>query len=127
MTNLQTIWTFPYQHQLLIIRGRLEAEGIETFVHDELTIQVDPLYSNALGGIKLMVQMQDVERATEILAEAGYVKKEEVQTPEFVQRLYAFTAKLPLIGNLKFEARLIVLIPLAIILIAGMLYFLAVA
>jgi hypothetical protein len=125
MRNLQTIWTFAYQHQLLIIRGRLEAEGIETFVQDELTIQVDPLYSNALGGIKLMVQPWDVRKATDILAEAGYIKKPETQTPEFLQRLYAFTGRLPWLGDLKFETRLLILIPVAIILVAGVLYFFA--
>ena len=124
MPNLQTIWTFPYQHQLLTIRGRLEAEGIETFTQDELTIQVDPLYSNALGGSKLMVQARDVERATEILAEEGFIKKPEKTGPEFVQLLYQFTGQLPLVGHLKFETRLLILIPVSILLIAGILYFL---
>jgi len=124
MRQLQTICSFPYQHQMLIIRGRLEAEGIKTFVQDELTIQVDPLYSNALGGIKLMVQLQDVERASQILAEEGLVKKKETAGPEFVQQLYQFTGNLPLVGKLKFETRLLILIPASIILMAVVLYFL---
>ena len=125
MRNLETVWSFPYQHQMLIIRGRLESEGIETFVQDELTIQIDPLYSNALGGIKLMVQPQDVVRATEILAEAGYVKKEEIQATEFVHWLYSFSGKLPLVGHLKFETRLFILTSVSIVLVAGILYWLS--
>jgi hypothetical protein len=125
MRNLQTIWTFPYQHQLLIVRSRLEAEGIETFVQNELTIQMDPLYSNALGGIKLMVQAQDVRKASEILAESGYIAKKETQTPEFLQWLYSFTGKLPFISQLKFETRIFVLVPAGIILVAGIIYLLA--
>ncbi len=125
MPNLQTIWSFPYQHQMLIIRGRLEAEGIETFVQDELTIQVDPMYSNALGGIKLMVHAEEATRATEILAEAGYHKKNEADTPEFLQRLYTFTGSLPVIGEMKFENRLFIITATSVVLIAGILYLLA--
>ena len=125
MPNLATIWSFPYQHQMLILRARLEAEGIETFTLDELTIQVDPLYSNALGGIKLMVHEEDVPRAAEILAEAGYVKKADKQTEEFLQRLYHFTGKLPLLGSLNFERRLFIFTALMVTIIAGFLYLLA--
>ena len=125
MPNLVTIWTFPYQHQLLIIRGRLEAEGIETFAQDELTIQVDPLYSNALGGIKLMVHQEDVARATEILAGSGFVKEKEKQPFEFLQVFFDATAKLPVIGKLSFGRRVIILIPSVIIFIAAILYFFA--
>ena len=125
MPNLQTIWSFPYQHQMLIIRGRLEAEGIETFVQDELTIQVDPMYSNALGGIKLMVHAEDAARAAEILAESGYHKKNETDTPEFLQKLYIFTGKMPLIGEMKFETRLFIITATSVVLIAGILYLFA--
>ena len=124
MQNLVTIWSFPYQHQMLIIRGRLEAEGIETFVQDELTIQIDPLYSNALGGIKLMVQQQDAERANEILAESGYVRKEEGLERELQARLYAYSEKLPFVGELKFETRMLVVVPLVILLLTTALFLL---
>ena len=126
MPNLIIIWTFPYQHQLLTIRARLESEGIETFVSDELTIQVDPLWSNALGGIKLMIDAKDAERATEILAEEGYVAKKEADGPEFLPKLFALTGRLPLIGQLKFETRVFILVTLFILSIALIGYFLAV-
>ena len=126
MPKLITIWTFPYQHQMLIIRGRLESEGIETFAQDELTIQIDPLYSNALGGIKLMVYEEDAERATEILAETGYVKKADKQTEEFLQRLYSFTGRLPLLRNISFERRVFILVGVAVILVTAFLYLLAI-
>lgn len=126
MPNLVTIWAFSYQHQMLIIRGRLEAEGIQTFAQDELTIQIDPLYSNALGGIKLMVNEQDVPRAIEILAESGLVKREELQTEEFLTRLDNYTRQLPLIGKASFERRLFVLVSLAVTLIAALIYVTAI-
>ena len=126
MLNLVTIWTFPYQHQLLIIRGRLEAEGIETYAQDELTIQVDPLYSNALGGIKLMVNEDDVTRANEILAESGMVMKEDKPGFEFLQAFNQFSNRLPVVGTLSQESRLFILLGLFVLLLGGAIYFLAV-
>src|SRR4051812_2015968 len=47
MSDLVTIKTFSYSTELAVIRARLESEGIECFVKDELTAQVNPFYSNA--------------------------------------------------------------------------------
>jgi hypothetical protein len=124
MPNLVTIWSFSYQHQLLTIRAQMEAEGIETFTGDELTIQIDPLYSNALGGIKLMVHQQDVTRATEILAEAGYVKREEPTEKQFLPRLLRYIDELPLLSNLNSEHRVFAFTAVAVILVAFLLYLL---
>lgn len=66
-TSLATIATFSYPTQAHILRTRLEAEGIETFIADELTITGNWLYSNAVGGVKLQVRESDMARAREIL------------------------------------------------------------
>ncbi len=50
-------------------RGLLESEGIEAEVFDEYTIAVQPLYSTALGGVKLVVLERDVGQALDILRE----------------------------------------------------------
>ena len=71
-----TIKTFNMSHEAIIIRSMLEAEGIECFLKDELTVQVDPFYSNALGGAKLQVKAIDSERAIRLLEENGYIEKE---------------------------------------------------
>ena len=65
--KLITVLTVTYPHELAIIRGRLESEGIECFVQDELTVQVNPFYSNAIGGIKLQVRESNYDEAVEIL------------------------------------------------------------
>ncbi|HEY0029110.1 MAG TPA: DUF2007 domain-containing protein [Bacteroidia bacterium] len=64
-----TIRTYSYPHEVAIIRGRLKSEGIECFVKDELTVQVNPFYSNAIGGVKLQVRESDLERAEAIIQE----------------------------------------------------------
>lgn len=72
MNELVTIITFTFPHEVLVLRGRLESEGIECFVPDELTIQMHPFYSNALGGVRLRVRKKDVPQALEILKDGGY-------------------------------------------------------
>lgn len=67
MTHLITIKTFTYPHEAYVIRGRLESEGIRTFLKDEMTVQVHNFYSNAVGGVKLQVPAEDVDRALHIL------------------------------------------------------------
>jgi hypothetical protein len=122
MSDLVTVWSFSYQHQLLTIRAQMEAEGIKTYTHDELTIQIDPLFSNAIGGIKLLVDKHDVRRANEILAEAGYIKKEERKTGQFIQGLLNYIDELPVFRSMDSERRIFVIIALAVILLAYIIY-----
>jgi hypothetical protein len=69
MNNLITVATFTYPHQVAILIAMLESEGIECYSKDGNTVQVDPLLSNAIGGIKLQVRQTDEERANEIVEE----------------------------------------------------------
>lgn len=62
-----TIARFQYTSEAIIIQGRFEAEGIETFLADSMTINTDPLISNAIGGVKLQVWEKDNEKAKAIL------------------------------------------------------------
>ncbi len=64
MPALVTILSLPYPQQVYIIKGRLESEGIECFIKDELTVQTNPVYSYAVGGVKLQVKEEDVEAAS---------------------------------------------------------------
>jgi len=77
-----TVLTVTFPHEVAVIRGRLESEGIACFVKDELTLQVNPFYSNAIGGVKLQVLESDLNQAVKILRETGYVKEENLQTSD---------------------------------------------
>ncbi|MAW95779.1 MULTISPECIES: DUF2007 domain-containing protein [unclassified Leeuwenhoekiella] len=66
-SELKVIARFTYSAEAQIIKGRLEADGIESFLKDEYTIDTDPLISNAIGGVKLAVWDEDVLRAKKIL------------------------------------------------------------
>ena len=50
-----------------IAMGRLEEDGIRCWLKDENTVTIDPILTNAVGGIKLMVDRQEAERAAGIL------------------------------------------------------------
>jgi tetratricopeptide (TPR) repeat protein len=65
--NLVTIATFSHPPEAYIPKTKLEAEGIWAFVADGDTVTANWLYSNAIGGVKLRVKAEDVERALEIL------------------------------------------------------------
>ncbi|MBS4066298.1 MAG: DUF2007 domain-containing protein [Chitinophagaceae bacterium] len=45
----------------------LQEEGINCWLKDENTVTIDPILTNAIGGIKLMVHESQVERAKELL------------------------------------------------------------
>jgi hypothetical protein len=49
-----------------VLKSLLEAEGIEVILKDDITIYVDPLLSQAIGGIKMYVPIERYERAKEI-------------------------------------------------------------
>ena len=61
------IATFQYSSEAHIIRGKLESEGIKVFMADHITIDTDPLMSNAIGGVKLKVSLKQEKKAKEIL------------------------------------------------------------
>jgi hypothetical protein len=50
--------------------GMLQEAGIICHLKDEYTVTIDPLLSPALGGMKLMVEENDVERAKTLLRDA---------------------------------------------------------
>ncbi|MDD7887126.1 DUF2007 domain-containing protein [Flavivirga sp. 57AJ16] len=65
--TFKTIARFQYSSEAQIIKGRLEAEGIQVFLSDNLTIDTDPLVSNAIGGVKLKVLSRQALKAQHIL------------------------------------------------------------
>ena len=107
---------------MAIIKGRLESEGIECFVRDELTTQVISMYSVALGGIKLQVKESDVERAVAILKEGGYLKNEEVKPSRLLSSINKASSKIPILKNLRIEIKLIIFLVLIASIIVGLFF-----
>jgi hypothetical protein len=57
-----------YVHEALFIKSLLESVGITAIVPDEHTLNVQPLYSPALGGVRVLVPAAQAERAEEVLS-----------------------------------------------------------
>lgn len=53
--------------EALLAKGSLDSVGIDAFLGDDNTVRVDWLWSNLLGGVKLLVDAENVEAANEIL------------------------------------------------------------
>jgi Zn finger protein HypA/HybF involved in hydrogenase expression len=82
-----TVLTATYGYEIAVIQSRLESEGITCFIKDEFTVQVNPFYSNAIGGVKLQVKESDLNQAIEILKETGYIKDKDSQLSKEYPRL----------------------------------------
>lgn len=62
-----TLRAFDNYFSANILLTRLRDAGIECYLKDEYTITIDPLLSNALGGIKLIVKKEKLQEAIDTL------------------------------------------------------------
>ena len=58
--------TWP--HEAAFLQSVLEAAGIDATIPNEHTLSVQPLYANLLGGVRVLVRRENLERAREVLA-----------------------------------------------------------
>ena len=58
---------FSYAYEAQIAKTSLETAGIHSFIADENTINMQWLYSNAMGGIRLFVDHENYDLALSIL------------------------------------------------------------
>ena len=84
MSNWKEAISVTFPSEAHMIQGYLESEGIVTILKDEMTTQVNNLYSNAVGGVKVMVREEDSENALLILKKGGYINPEKAQKMEVV-------------------------------------------
>ncbi len=64
-----------------LVLQRLEAEGIRAYLQDEFTVTADPILTNAIGGIKLMVFAAQANRARDLLGEYEKSYRESARCP----------------------------------------------
>ncbi len=67
--NLITLKTFDDAIKAHILLNKLESEGIVCYIHDDNIVTINPLFSNAVGGVKLKVNDYDLEKAQLIVKE----------------------------------------------------------
>lgn len=66
--NLVEIASYSFPHEAHVARASLDAAGIPAFLTDEHTINMQWMYSNALGGVRLLVHRENADAALEILS-----------------------------------------------------------
>ena len=74
MVTIRTCYSLPEAH---VIQSHLEGSGIGVFLPDEMTVQNDWLWTNAIGGVRVQVLEEDAERAVEVLHEASVGNQKE--------------------------------------------------
>ena len=116
--------SFTYPHEAQLAKAKLESEGIETIINDELTAQVNNFYSNAIGGVKLLVRDKDLEEATKLMTEGGFLNRTTSEPSTFIKWFDKFSSKIPFIGNTIIEFRLIFILGLSISLLVSALVLL---
>jgi DNA-directed RNA polymerase subunit RPC12/RpoP len=65
--SLIEVANYQYSSEAYLFKAKLESEGIEVFLQNENTINTEPAWSNALGGVKLFVHSEDVLQSRQIL------------------------------------------------------------
>lgn len=116
-----TVRTFTLPTQAMVASSVLQSEGIEFVLQDELTVQVDPFYSNAVGGVKLNVRAEEAAHAHEVLKQAGFDEDVEERPTVLENLTERITGNLPFIKELpwpfRFAGLVLVVLFLAVLLV----------
>ncbi|HEU0227278.1 MAG TPA: DUF2007 domain-containing protein [Arachidicoccus soli] len=71
MNNWKIVFNSSIPFEINFVKNYLASEGIETLLQNELTSQI---FGNLAVNAKLLVKEEDLEQATKILIEKGYIK-----------------------------------------------------
>jgi hypothetical protein len=64
-----------------LLMTRLESDEIECWLQDENTVTINPILTNAVGGIKLLVRKEDFKKARDIFREIERARHEAIECP----------------------------------------------
>lgn len=73
--------TFSIPSEAYIVQGKLETEGIDTALRDNHIIEANPLYSMAVGGVKLYVRTEQLEQARQVYSSISAVSLDDQGAP----------------------------------------------
>ncbi|OSZ81402.1 hypothetical protein CAP36_09255 [Chitinophagaceae bacterium IBVUCB2] len=75
------VWIYDNYVSAHIAMGRLEEDGFKCWLKDENTVTIDPILTNAVGGIKLMVEEAEAKKAFDILKQLQLDHKAKITCP----------------------------------------------
>lgn len=76
-----TIRTFQNYFSAHILLTKLKDAGMQCFLKDEFTVTIDPILSNAVGGIKVIVKKDDEKEAAFLLQQFDEAYRQSAACP----------------------------------------------
>jgi ribosomal protein S27AE len=80
--NMITLRSFDNYFLANISLTKLQDAGVECYLKDENTVTIDPILSNAIGGIKLVVKETDAADAKQLLQQFDQEYLKSVKCPK---------------------------------------------
>lgn len=77
-----TVRSFDNYIDANITLAKLQQEDIHCVLQDEYTVTIDPILTNAIGGIKLVVPVDEQYRAKKLLEQFDAEKREVLKCPQ---------------------------------------------
>jgi hypothetical protein len=77
--QLVTLWRYRDLPEALVARAKLDSDAVWCVLVDDNIVRLDWFWSNAMGGVRLQVEDNDVEHALALLSEeipAGFIAEE---------------------------------------------------
>lgn len=96
--DIIVIKTFDNYFLANISLTKLRDAGVECYLKDEYTVTIDPILTNAIGGIKLVVKKEDYESAIQLIQQFDREYLEAVQCPKCSTANFLQVTK-PGVGN----------------------------
>lgn len=67
MKDFETIAIFTFPSEYMVLQHLLEQADLRYIFQNEMMVSVLPFHSNAVGGIRLKVHVEDIEKAKVII------------------------------------------------------------
>jgi hypothetical protein len=100
------VGAFTSVHEALLAKSVLEAAGIEVALADEHLVSMTWTYSNAVGGVKIIVSEDRLEEARSLLESGAVVMAEPLASDQESASDGAMLDACQQCGNNEFESRL---------------------
>lgn len=91
--ELVTLRTFDNFFKANITLTKLHAAGVECYLKDEYTVTIDPILTNAIGGIKLVVKTEDVAHVKKLLEEYDEAYLQSATCPRCGSNSFSYISK----------------------------------
>lgn len=120
MENWVNIISFNHTMHVYLPKTKLESEGIEVILQDELSSHISPA---DIGGVKLLVKEEDFDRAHDLLNEWGYhLEDSDSRANRYLKAFDDFTSEVPIMRKWIVEMRLVVFIAVFLVLVLGLIF-----